>query len=87
MDSKELAGRLRELASQIDPCLLGGRDATLLLNAATHIAAQDARMEALEEALRTEIWNGSKQRGMSDNAAMALVKTRIAALGGEQHGG
>ena len=55
--------------------------------AATHIAAQDARMEALEEALRTEIWNGSKQRGMSDNAAMALVKTRIAALGGEQHGG
>ena len=38
------------------------------------------RIEALKAALRIEIWNGLKRNGMSDDAATAMVKERMAAL-------
>lgn len=38
------------------------------------------RIEALEAVLRIEIWNGLKRNGMSDDAATAMVKERMAAL-------
>ena len=44
------------------------------------------RIEALEAALRIEIWNGLKRNGMSDDAATAMVKERMAALEGSGNG-
>ena len=44
------------------------------------IEAQATRIEALEAVLRIEIWNGLKRNGMSDDAATAMVKERMAAL-------
>ena len=44
------------------------------------------RIEALKAALRIEIWNGLKRNGMSDDAATAMVKERMAALEGTGNG-
>lgn len=63
-----------------DPC----HHSLFPIGAMCHEAA--TRIEALEAVLRIEIWNGLKRNGMSDDAATALVKERMAALKGTGNG-
>lgn len=50
-DTEGLIERLRELAGQVDPCFVGGRDAKLLLASADEIERLSAEIARLREAL------------------------------------
>lgn len=47
----DLIARLRDLANQIDPCLVGGPDARLLLEAASALESLQAERDRLREAM------------------------------------
>jgi len=88
MDDKTLVERLRMTGKRISIPCPDGIDGCLVnhFRIETDPLCDEAatRIEALEAALRIEIWNGLKRNGMSDDAATATVKARMAALE-EQH--